>query len=156
MGAGDAAQRPARPGTAKSRKRCAGHPAAEARPKTKKQERLERAIEVRAFALKLLGKHGRWTTLPNGPEVLRFEDAHFLLILYVREQVPREFRERFHLGPLEHGLYNLDLWNLLGKPRGKVLNLNWLTVSALPRIVTFRRGDWEQRLLQRDRDPCRE
>jgi len=117
--------------------------------KTKKQERLDRAIELRAFVLKFLGEHGRWTTLPpDGLEVLRFEDARFSMILYLRRQVPREFRERFHLGPLAWGLYNLDVWNLQGEPRGKVLNLNWLTVGAVPSITTFRRGDWEWWLLR--------
>jgi hypothetical protein len=135
-------------GSAESRKWCAGWSAAAGQRKTKKQERLERAMELRAFALQLLGKYGRWTTLPPyGDEVLRFEDSRFLILFYVREQVPKDFRERFHLAPLAHGLYNLDLWNLQGEPR-KVLNINWLTVGATPRIVTFRRGDWEQRLLR--------
>ncbi len=31
--------------------------------KTKRLERVERAMEIRAFALKLLGEQGRWTTL---------------------------------------------------------------------------------------------
>src|ERR1700722_16444627 len=81
--------------------------------KTKKQERLERAVELRAFVLKFLGEHGRWTTLPpNGLEVLRFKDANFQIGFYVREQVPKAFRERFHLAPLAWGLYNRDAWNL--------------------------------------------
>ncbi len=42
------------------------------------------------------------------------------------------------------GLYGLELWD---KQLGKVLNLDWQTVGAVPRIVTFKRGDWEQRLL---------
>jgi hypothetical protein len=41
---------------------------------TKRLERLERAMEIRAFALKLLGEQGRWMTQYHGPEVLRFEE----------------------------------------------------------------------------------
>src|ERR1700722_6656289 len=115
--------------------------------KTKKQERLEHLIELRASALKFLGEYGRWTTLPpDGLEVLCFEDLNFQIGFCIREQVSKAFRERFHLGPLAWGLYNLDVWNLRGEPRGKVLNLNWLTVGALPSITTFKRGEWEQRL----------
>jgi len=136
----------------KHRRRASAGPSCSAQKrqrKTKKQERLECAIEIRAFALQLLGRHGRWTTLPpDGHEVLRFENARCLIIFQVRQQVPKGFRERFHLGPLAWGLYNLDVWNLQGEPRGKVLNLNWQTVGAVPRIVTFKRGDWEQQLLR--------
>jgi hypothetical protein len=88
---------------------------------------------------------GRWTTLPPyGDEAMQFEDSHIQMLFYVRDQVPKDFRERFNLGPLAWGLYNLDIWNLRGEPRGKVLNINWLTAGAEPRIVTFRRGDWDR------------
>jgi hypothetical protein len=144
-----ATQRPAQPDRRKPVSGAATGPAQKPQRKTKKQERLERAIELRTFALQLLGRHGRWTTLPPyGDGVLRFEDSRFSMLFYVREQVPKDFRERFHLAPLAHGLYNLDLWNLRDEPRGKVLNINWLTVGAIPSIVTFRRGDWEQCLLR--------
>jgi hypothetical protein len=42
------------------------------------------------------------------------------------------------------GLYGLELWD---KQIGKVLNLDWQTVGAAPRIVTFKRGEWEHVLL---------
>ena len=100
-------------------------------------------MEIRAFALKLLGEQGRWTRLYNGPEVLRFEDSRFSIIFYVKPLVPLELRERFRICPLGWGLYGLELWDKqIGK--GKVLNINWQTVGAAPRIVTFKRGDWEQ------------
>ena len=67
--------------------------------KTKRLERLERAMEIRAFALKLLGEQGRWTTLYHGPEVLRFEDSRFSMIFYVKPPVPLELRERYRIGP---------------------------------------------------------
>jgi hypothetical protein len=141
-----------RPGRHDRRSLTKGPPAClppKLKRKTKKQERLERAIELRAFALKFLGEHGRWTTLPpDGLEVLCFEDPNFQIGFYVRRQVPKALRERFHLAPLQHGLYNLDVWNLQGEPRGKVLNLNWLTVGAVPSITTFKRGDWEWWLLR--------
>ena len=112
--------------------------------KTKRLERVERAIELRAFALELLGERGRWTTLFHGPEVLRFEDSRFLIMFYIKQPVPLELRERFRIGPLGWGLYGLELWH---KQIGKVLNIDWQTAGAVPRIVTFKRGDWEERLL---------
>jgi hypothetical protein len=42
------------------------------------------------------------------------------------------------------GLYGLELWD---KQIGKVLNLDWQTVGAAQRIVTFKRGEWEHVLL---------
>ena len=112
--------------------------------KSKRLERVERAIEIRAFALKLLGEQGRWQTLFHGPEVLRFENSRFLIMFYVKQPVPLELRERFRIGPLGWGLYGLELWD---KEIGKVLNIDWQTIGAVPRIVTFRRGEWEQRLM---------
>ena len=101
-------------------------------------------MEIRAFVLKLLGEQGRWKTLFHGPEALYFEDSRFLIMFHVKQPVPLELRERFQIGPLGWGLYGLELWD---KPIGKVLNIDWVTVGAVPRIVTFKRGDWEQRLL---------
>ena len=109
---------------------------------TKREEKLQRAIAIRNFALKLLGEKGLWQQLFNGPEVLRFEDTTLLVIFHVKQPVPVEMRNRFGLDPLAWGLYSLELWD-----RGKVLNLEWDTVGAVPRIVTFRRGEWEERLL---------
>jgi len=95
-------------------------------------------MEIRAFALKLLGERGRWKTLFNGPEARYFEDSRFLIMFHVKPPVPLELRERFQIGPLGWGLYGLELWD---KPIGKVLNINWDTAGAVPRIVTFKRGD---------------
>jgi hypothetical protein len=105
---------------------------------------VERAIEIRAFALELLGKRGRWKTLFHGPEVLRFEDSRFLIMFYIKQPVPLDLRERFHIGPLGWGLYGLELWD---KQIGRVLNIDWQSAGAVPRIVIFKRGEWEERLL---------
>jgi len=61
-----------------------------------------------------------------------------------KQPIAREFRERFHLAPLEHGLYGLDIW---ARRLGKVLNIDWQTAGGAPHITTFRRGDWERRLM---------
>ena len=82
--------------------------------KIKRLERVERAMEIRVFALKLLRKQGRWTTLYHGPEVLRFEESRFSMIFYVKTPVPLELRERYRIGPYGWGLYGLELWT---KPR---------------------------------------
>ena len=111
---------------------------------TKRLEKVERAIEIRAFALKLLGEQGRWKTLFHGPDVLRFENSRFLIMFQVKQPVPLELRSRFGIGPLAWGLYGLELWD---KQIGKVLNIDWQTVGAVPRIVTFKRGEWEHVLL---------
>lgn len=85
------------------------------RRKSKKQERLERVTELRAFALKLLGENGQWMMLPpDGLEVLCFEDAKLQIGLYARQQVPKAFRERFHPGPLAWGFCNLDTYGICG------------------------------------------
>jgi hypothetical protein len=99
--------------------------------------------EIRAFALKLLVEQGRWKTLFHGPKVLQFEDSRFLIMFYVKP-VPLDLRELFRIDPLGRSLYGLELWD---KPIAKVLNLDWQTAGAVPRIVTFRRGDWEQALM---------
>lgn len=53
---------------------------------------------------------------------------------------------RFSIGSLGLGT-NLDVWD---ETRGgaKVLNMNWASNGAIE-IVSFRRGDWEQVLLDR-------
>ena len=53
---------------------------------------------------------------------------------------------RYSIGPLALGT-NLDVWD---EPRrgAKVLNINWASDGAIE-VVSFRRGDWEQILLDR-------
>ena len=136
-----ASQRPPRVGRRESSESDApnggqGKTAAQA----KRPGRVERAMELRAFALKLLREQGLWQPLFNGPEVLRFEDSRIILMFYVKRLGPLELRERSGtagLGSVWHG----------DKRIGKVLNLDWQTVGAVPRIVTFKRGEWEQWLL---------
>ena len=103
-----------------------------------KQARVE---ALQRILLKFLRKHGRWAQLNRGLEVLKYEDSAFLIMFHVKDPVPIEFRKRFGLRPLHHGLYGLDVWE---KGIGKVLNLAWDSVEAIPRITTFRRGDWEE------------
>jgi len=100
---------------------------------------------VSSLALRFIARKGRWQVLNNGPEVLQYEDPCFLMIFYLRRPVPVELRTACGIGPLHHGLYSLELWD---KEIGKVLNLAWDSVGATPRIVTFRRGEWEHLFLQ--------
>jgi hypothetical protein len=106
----------------------------------KGKARLARALAIRKIALSFMRKHGRWARLTNGPEVIKYEDPAFLIIVSIQQPVPPELRKKFNLGPLAQGLYCLDIGE---KGVGKVLNLTWNSVGAPPRIVTFRRGDWE-------------
>jgi hypothetical protein len=107
----------------------------------KGRAKLARAEAIQKTLLKFLRKHGRWTERSHGPDVLKYEDSTFLVMFYVKDPVPIEFRKKFKLRPLHHGLYGLDVWQ---KAVGKVLNLGWDSVGATPRITTFRRGDWEE------------
>ena len=92
------------------------------RPVTAKgKAKLARVVAIQQSALKLIGRNGHWDRLNNGPEVMKYEDAAFLIIFYVRDPVPVELRTQFNLGPLSHGLYSLELW---AKGVGKVLNLS--------------------------------
>ena len=58
--------------------------------------------------------------------MLRFADARFPMIFYVKPLVPLELQERFRIGPLGWGLYGLEFWD---KRIGKVLNINWHTAG---------------------------
>jgi hypothetical protein len=106
--------------------------------------KLERARRIQHLALMFMHRNGRWARLTNGPEVLKYEDDRLLIIFMIRNQIPPEIRVRFNLEPNDDGLYGLELWD---KPLGKVLNLVWNTAGAAPRIVTYRRGDWEELFL---------
>jgi hypothetical protein len=103
--------------------------------------KLARVSAIQQNLLKFLRKHGRWAELNHGQEVIKYEDPAFLVMFHVKDPVPVEFRKRFKLEPLSHGLYGLEVWE---KGVGKVLNLAWDSVGATPRITAFRRGDWEQ------------
>lgn len=110
-------------------------------------ERLERATAIRAFALRLIQEKGQWQIVSGRLEIETkiFEDDRFLIMFYVMPPVPIEMRRRFDIGPLHFGFYALELWD---KHVGKVLNLSWDSVGTPPRIVTFRRGEWEELLLR--------
>jgi hypothetical protein len=116
-------------------------------------ERLQRATSIRAIALRLIQEKGRWEIVCGRLEIetKTFEDDRFLMMFYVMPPVPVEMRRQFGIGPLHFGLYALELWD---RRVGKVLNLFWDSVGAPPRIVTFRRGEWEE-LLPRSSAPLR-
>ena len=107
----------------------------------KGKAKLARVVAIRRIALRLIGRNGHWQRINNGPEVMKYENGPFLMMFYVRDPVPVEFRRKFNLDPLSHGLYSLELWV---KGVGKVLNLFWDSVGAVPQITTFRRGAWEE------------
>jgi len=107
----------------------------------KAKAKLARATKIRDIVLRFMRKHARWDRLTNGPEVLKYQDPALLIILSIQEEVSRELRKRFELPLLSQGLYMLDIWET-GK--GKVLSLTWNSIGAVPEIVNFRRGDWEE------------
>jgi hypothetical protein len=103
--------------------------------------KLARATKIRDIVLRFMRKHARWDRLANGPEVLKYQDPTFLIIVSIQEEVPPKLRKQFNLGLLSQGLYSLELWET---GHGKMFFLTWTSVGAPPEIVTFRRGDWEQ------------
>jgi len=99
-------------------------------------------MELRAFALKLLREQGLWQPLFNGPEVLRFERLadHSHVLRQATGAVGATRAQRTAgLGSVWHGT--------VGQGDRKGTKLDWQTVGAVPRIVTFKRGEWEQWLL---------
>jgi hypothetical protein len=107
----------------------------------KAKAKLARATKIRDIVLRFMRKHARWDRLTNGPEVLKYQDRAFLIILSIQDEVSPELRKRFSLGLLSQGLYCLDIWET---GNGKVLSLTWNSIGGVPEIVGFRRGDWEQ------------
>ena len=106
----------------------------------KGKAKLVRATKIRDVVLRFMRKHAHWDRLTNGPEVLKYQDPAFLIILSIQDEVPPKLRKRFDLPLLSQGLYMLDIWET---GNGKVLSLTWNSVGGVPEIVTFRRGDWE-------------
>ena len=107
----------------------------------KGKAKLARVTKIRDVVLRFMRKHARWDRLTNDPEVLKYQDQAFLIILSVQDEVPPKLRKRFDLPLLSQGLYMLELWET---GTGKVLNLTWNSIGGVPEIVTFRRGDWEE------------
>ena len=107
----------------------------------KAKAKLARATKIRDIVLRFMRKHAHWDRLTNGPEVLKYQDRAFLIILSIQEEVSPKLRKRFDLPLLSQGLYCLNIWET---GNGKVLNLTWNSIGATPEIVTFWRGDWEE------------
>jgi|SRR6202035_5453813 hypothetical protein len=102
------------------------------------------ALALRDRALAVLHQHGVWKLI-SGVECKEFDGDGFSIVFYIRPA-----------GALPSGaLYSLEAWLDNGdvfrghKVMGdKVLNLVWNKASENNvRIVSFRRGPWEERLL---------
>jgi hypothetical protein len=79
--------------------------------------------------------------LTNGPEVIKYQDQVFLIIVSIQDPVPLKLRKMFDIGPLERRLYCLEIWEA---GYNKVLNLIWNSIGATPEIICLKRGHWEQ------------
>ena len=66
--------------------------------------KLARVVSIQKIELKFIGGNGGWDRLNDSPEVIKYKDAAFLIMFYVRDPVPVESRRKFNLGPLSHGL----------------------------------------------------
>jgi hypothetical protein len=116
-----------------------------------KATRFERSRSVRDAALKLLRKDGFWRPICGLDDLfLSFDSAEFEIIHVTPFQHLPESSENFKYAAVKYGTtwerepYWLDIWDK--KTRRKVLSVRWDTSDELD-IVSFRRGDWEERLL---------
>ena len=66
--------------------------------------KLARGVSIQKIELKSIGGNGGWDQLNDSPKVIKYKDAVFLMMFYVRDPVPVESRRQFNLGPLSHGL----------------------------------------------------
>lgn len=110
-------------------------------------ERIERAIAIRSLGLGIIEEKAQWQIVRGDPEIKTkmFEDDEFQMIFYMVPPVPTEMCKQFGVAPLHFGRFALEIWS---RQVGKVLNLSWDSVGAPPRIVRFRRGEWEERFLR--------
>jgi hypothetical protein len=107
----------------------------------KGKAKLARATKIRDVVLRFMRKHGRWDRLTNGPEVFKYQDRVFLIIVSIQDELSPAMRKQFGLGLLSQGLYQLEIWET---GVGKVMNLVWNSIGATPEIVGFWRGNWEE------------
>ena len=100
------------------------------------------------MAFKIIEEKGQWQIVRGAPEIetKMFEDDEFQMIFYIVPPVPIGMCEQFGVEPLHFGCYALEIWS---RQVGKVLNLFLgLSGGAPPRIVRFRRGEWQERFLR--------
>jgi hypothetical protein len=95
----------------------------------KGRAKLARAMKIREVVLRFMRKHGHWDRLTNGPEVIKYQDQVFLIIVSIQDELPPAMRKQFDLGLLSQGLYCLEIWE---DGNGKVLNLTWDSIGAAP------------------------
>jgi hypothetical protein len=53
----------------------------------KGKAKLARATKIREVVLRFMRKHARWDRLANGPEVLKYQDPAFFIIVSIQEEV---------------------------------------------------------------------
>jgi hypothetical protein len=58
---------------------------------------------------RFMRKHGRWDRLINGPEVIKYQDQVFLIIVSIQDPVLLKPRKMFDIGPIEQRLYRLEI-----------------------------------------------
>jgi hypothetical protein len=63
----------------------------------KAKAKIARATKIRDVVLCSMRKHARWDRLANGPEVLKYQDPAFLIIVSIQKEVPPKLRKQFNL-----------------------------------------------------------
>ena len=113
-------------------------------------KRLEAALRLRDAALNKLRSEGSLEDTKSGP-YLRWAGKDLEIgVWYPFQRLPpvsqtvKYFAVKPGKGPVNLN-YGLDIWD----KRGKVLNIEWSDTGEVL-IVSFRRGDWEQKLLSLD------
>jgi hypothetical protein len=64
----------------------------------KGKAKLARATAIQKIVLRFMRKHRHWDRLTNGPEVIKYQDPVFLIIVSIQDQMPLELRKQFNLG----------------------------------------------------------
>jgi hypothetical protein len=67
--------------------------------------KLARVVAIQKIALKFIGRNGRWDRLNDGPEVMKYQDAAFLMMFYVGDPVPAN-----HAGSSISATLSWPLW----------------------------------------------
>jgi len=118
----------------------------------KRGERQKQAEVLRDAAITLLRQYGLWAPIANLEGAFLQYNGHEFSMIHVSpfQRIPEPSDEMKYKAAQvgaewQREPYMLDVWSKL-EPR-KVFSIRWDFSDALE-IIAFRRGSWEQRLLQ--------
>jgi len=119
----------------------------------KKPTKLQVSVQYRDYVLPILREKGEWQSVSGmASKVLILKENDFWITLMTPfnklPQTPQinTFQEAalFQNAPAPLP-YLMDIFDMLGKSK-KVLSMEWDEDSGEARLISFRRGEWEDRL----------